>query len=156
MKTFNLEAAIAGAPLITRDGREATEFKRTDKSLIYSCQARTGGHTYSFTETGHYISRKCSEDKDLFMAEPHELPGYSASEPPAEPSKDAVNHPGHYTNGKVECIDAIEAATIGLSGIEAVCTGNAIKYLWRWKQNNGDEDLRKARWYINKILGEQS
>ncbi len=39
-----------------------------------------------------------------------------------------VDHPAHYTSGKVECIDAIEAATGGLTGIEAVCTGNAIKY----------------------------
>jgi len=62
-----------------------------------------------------------------------------------------VNHPPHYTAGKVECIDALEAATIGLQGIEAVCTANAIKYLWRWKQKNGLEDLAKAKWYINKL-----
>ena len=62
-----------------------------------------------------------------------------------------VNHPSHYTAGKIECIDALEAATIGLQGIEAVCTANAIKYLWRWKQKNGLEDLAKAKWYINKL-----
>ena len=68
--------------------------------------------------------------------------------------KDTVNHPSHYTLGGIECIEAIEAATGELVGIEAVCTGNAIKYLWRWKHKNGHEDLRKARWYINRILGE--
>ena len=62
-----------------------------------------------------------------------------------------VNHPAHYTAGKVECIDALEAATIGLQGIEAICTANAIKYLWRWKFKNGVEDLAKAKWYINKL-----
>lgn len=72
---------------------------------------------------------------------------------PAPPS-DVINHPEHYTAGKVECIDAIEAATHDLTGIEAVCTANAIKYLWRWKRKNGQEDLRKARWYINQLLGE--
>lgn len=65
---------------------------------------------------------------------------------------DVVNHPQHYTQGKVECIDALEAATAGLDGIEAVCTANAIKYLWRWKQKNGAEDLRKAVWYIKRLL----
>lgn len=65
---------------------------------------------------------------------------------------DNVNHPSHYTQGDIECIDAIEAAVTGLSGIEAVCTGNAIKYLWRWKQKNGVEDLKKARWYINRLI----
>jgi hypothetical protein len=66
---------------------------------------------------------------------------------------DNVNHPSHYTAGKVECIDALEAATTGLEGIEAVCTASAIKYLWRWKLKGGAEDLKKARWYIDHLLG---
>lgn len=65
---------------------------------------------------------------------------------------DMVNHPNHYTAGKVECIEALEAATVNLSGLEAVCTGNAIKYLWRWQQKNGVEDLKKARWYIDRMI----
>lgn len=68
---------------------------------------------------------------------------------------DNVNHPAHYTQGGIECIDAIEAAVSELSGIEAVCTGNAIKYLWRWKQKNGVEDLKKARWYIDRLIAER-
>ena len=67
---------------------------------------------------------------------------------------DTVNHPAHYTQGGIECIEAIKAATVGLDGIEAVCTGNAIKYLWRWKQKNGAEDLRKAMWYIERLMEE--
>ena len=66
-----------------------------------------------------------------------------------------INHPAHYTAGAIECIDANAAATEGLNGIEAVCTANAIKYLWRWKRKNGTEDLRKAIWYINRLLGEE-
>lgn len=69
--------------------------------------------------------------------------------------KDNVNHPSHYTGGKIECIDALEAATVDLQGIEAVCTANAIKYLWRWKKKNGVEDLEKARWYINKLINRE-
>lgn len=65
---------------------------------------------------------------------------------------DRVNHPAHYTSGEVECIQALAAATINLKGIEAVCTANVIKYLWRWKQKNGAEDLKKARWYIDYLL----
>lgn len=71
-----------------------------------------------------------------------------------EQPADMVNHPAHYTAGGIECIDAIAAATTGLEGIEATCTANAIKYLWRWKRKNGLEDLRKARWYINHLLGD--
>ncbi len=65
---------------------------------------------------------------------------------------DMVNHPPHYTQGGIECIDALEAATADLTGIEAVCTANAIKYLWRWKGKNGVEDLRKAKWYIDRLI----
>lgn len=64
---------------------------------------------------------------------------------------DVVNHPQHYTQGGVECIDALAAATVGLEGIQAVCTANAIKYLWRWKRKNGAEDIDKAIWYLNRL-----
>lgn len=73
--------------------------------------------------------------------------------------QDMVNNPPHYNQGKVECIDGIESAIKGLSGMEAMCVGNAIKYLWRTglKNTNGarivnKEDVRKAIWYLNKIL----
>ena len=67
---------------------------------------------------------------------------------------DAVNHPSHYTAGGIECIEALKAATTRLTGIEAVCTANAIKYLWRWKDKNGAEDIRKAIWYCERLLKE--
>ena len=68
-----------------------------------------------------------------------------------------VDSPAHYAAGKIECIEALEVALDGLSGIEAFCTGNAIKYLWRHKKKNDSrEDLKKARWYINYMLGETS
>jgi len=67
---------------------------------------------------------------------------------------DNVNHPKHYTQGGVECIDALAASTINLKGLDAVCTANAIKYLWRWKGKNGGEDLKKARWDIDRLVKE--
>jgi len=67
---------------------------------------------------------------------------------------DNVNHPSHYTQGAIECIDAIKEATKGLFGIEAVCTANIIKYVWRWKFKNGLEDLDKASWYLERLKQE--
>lgn len=67
---------------------------------------------------------------------------------------DNVNHPNHYTQAGIECIDAIAAATSGKSGIEAVCVANVIKYLWRYELKNGEEDVKKARWYIDRLVGE--
>ena len=63
-----------------------------------------------------------------------------------------VDHPAHYNVGKIECIDAINEAIKGLEGDEAFSIGNAIKYLWRWKHKGGKEDLKKAVWYIERII----
>jgi len=65
-----------------------------------------------------------------------------------------VDHPAHYNAGNIECIDAIEEAVKRLDGKEAFATGNAIKYLWRWKRKGGKEDLKKAVWYINRLINE--
>ena len=68
-------------------------------------------------------------------------------------NKDMVNHPSHYKSETgLEAIDVIEAFTFDLLGIEAFCTGNALKYLCRWKKKNGLEDLKKARWYLNRLI----
>lgn len=64
---------------------------------------------------------------------------------------DNIN-PKHY-QGKVECIDAIETATEGLEGLEAVCTANVMKYVWRWKKKNGAEDLLKTKTSIREDEG---
>jgi hypothetical protein len=66
--------------------------------------------------------------------------------------KDMVNSPAHYTQGDIECIDAIAQVVKDLDGMEAMCTGNAIKYLWRWKHKNGVEDLKKAQWYLQRMI----
>lgn len=65
---------------------------------------------------------------------------------------DNINHPHRYTKGKVECIDAIEAAVCDLKGIEAFCTGNIIKYSWRWKEKEQVDSLKKAEWYLNHLI----
>lgn len=62
-------------------------------------------------------------------------------------TKDAIN-PDHYKQGSVECISALEAATVNKTGIEAVCTANVIKYLWRYEAKNGLEDVKKAKQYL--------
>ena len=71
-----------------------------------------------------------------------------------EPDIDMVNHPSHYTQGGIECIDCIKSATVGKVGIEAFCVGNAIKYLFRYEEKNGIEDVKKARWYIDRLIRE--
>jgi hypothetical protein len=67
---------------------------------------------------------------------------------------DNVNHPPHYSQGDIECIDAIRAA-LGPDAFVAYCRGNAIKYLWRCDHKGGTEDLRKAAWYLNRAIEEK-
>jgi hypothetical protein len=57
---------------------------------------------------------------------------------------DNINHPAHYTTGKIETIDYIE----DMGYIE----GNIIKYISRYKYKNGLEDVKKARWYVNRLI----
>lgn len=65
----------------------------------------------------------------------------------------AVEHPSHYTMGRVEAIDAIEDA-LTPEQFRGYCVGNALKYLLRanWKHPEPDEDIAKARWYLNRCL----
>ena len=65
------------------------------------------------------------------------------------PPADNVNHPAHYTGGKIEVIDFIEDKELGFH------LGNAVKYISRAGRKNPDktvEDLRKAAWYINRQI----
>ena len=64
---------------------------------------------------------------------------------------DPVNRPAHYTSGGIECIDAMQAA-FGDEAVKDFCLCNAFKYLWRHRQKNGVEDLKKARWYLNRLI----
>ena len=64
---------------------------------------------------------------------------------------DNVNNPMHYTQGKIECIDYIEDK-LGKEGFLAYMQGNIIKYVTRYKHKNGIEDLKKAKWYLDKMI----
>ena len=63
---------------------------------------------------------------------------------------DNVNRPPHYTDGEIECIDALRSM-LG-DGFGDLCQGTIVQYLWRYKHKNGVEDLRKAEWYLNALI----
>jgi len=64
---------------------------------------------------------------------------------------DVVERPAHYTKTSIECIDAMRE-TQGDEAVKAFCVCNAFKYLWRHNRKNGDEDIKKASWYLNKAV----
>ena len=65
-----------------------------------------------------------------------------------------VTHPYHYTQGGIECIDAIKAS-MTKEEFKGFLKGNSLKYLWRYEnKNNPVEDLEKAKWYLEKLISE--
>lgn len=64
---------------------------------------------------------------------------------------DVVNHPDHYTQGGVECIEAIKAS-LSPEGYKGYCKGNCLKYLWRYEKKNKLEDLEKAEVYLRWLI----
>ena len=75
-----------------------------------------------------------------------------ASETAVEIKQDNVNHPKHYelSNG-IEVFDVI-AGAMSEEALHGFCIGNVIKYVCRHERKNGIEDLRKAKWYLDKYL----
>ena len=65
--------------------------------------------------------------------------------------EDAVNHPSHYTDGGIECIEAIESALTN-EEYRGYLKGNIQKYCWRERHKGGTESLKKAQWYLERLI----
>lgn len=64
--------------------------------------------------------------------------------------EEKVNHPSHYTQGKVETIEILKEF-LTKEEFEGFLKGNVLKYLHRYKYKNGLEDLKKASWYLDEL-----
>jgi hypothetical protein len=80
-------------------------------------------------------------------------PPTAPERPSAKAAVDPVNHPPHYTQGGIETIDAIEAA-LTAEEFRGYCKGNALKYVWRERHKGQNESIKKAIWYLNRLVGE--
>ena len=65
--------------------------------------------------------------------------------------QDEVNHPPHYTDGEIECIEAIEAS-LTPEEFRGYCKGNLMKYGWRERLKGGTKSLKKAQWYLDRLI----
>lgn len=64
---------------------------------------------------------------------------------------DNVNHPKHYEGStSLDCIDCMKLI-LGREAVLYFCLGNSFKYLWRYKNKNGMEDINKAKWYLDYV-----
>lgn len=66
-------------------------------------------------------------------------------------TNDNVNHPSHYETGNFECIDVM-IETQGKEAVMDFCICNAFKYIYRHNNKNGVEDIKKAKWYLDKYI----
>ena len=73
--------------------------------------------------------------------------------------EDLVNHPNHYEgNCSIECIEMMQAI-FSDNNLIAYCLMSTFKYLWRYKYKNGNQDIDKAEWQLNKaaeLIGDRS
>lgn len=65
--------------------------------------------------------------------------------------EDVVNHPSHYTDGGVECIEALEAQ-LTHEEYRGYLKGCIAKYIWRERHKGQLESLKKAQWYLNRLI----
>lgn len=145
-----------------RDCREVLVEKSEDMKKIEEAVDRINKEMIRKTKVGevHTLELRTDEKntkiKDITIDNPTPQELMQKAHEVVEKAKkhDAVNHPSHYNQGKVECIDALESATINKQGIEAVCVANVIKYLWRYESKNGLEDVKKAKWYLDRLIKE--
>ena len=66
-------------------------------------------------------------------------------------SNDIVNNPKHYYTGTFECIEVM-LETHGVEATKDFCVCNAFKYIYRHRNKNGVEDIKKADWYLKMYL----
>lgn len=69
---------------------------------------------------------------------------------------DPVNHPKHYNNSSAKCACGRPIECIDITRHMGFCLGNAVKYIWRYADKNGLEDLKKAAWYLNDFIEKES
>lgn len=114
--------------------------KKYDDGRVSIYNPKTGNLVFISRDDFVYGSRECYTFVNQVDKEEN---------PKDEP--DLVNHPSHYETGKFECINVMEEA-LGRDAVKGFCIGNAFKYLYRAKRKNGLEDLKKAQWYLNKVI----
>ena len=133
-----------------RDNPYGADVKKYDFVEVVSVK----GHDVSYKATNGEIwygnLETWFEDFDFLMYTPKAI--NTSSEDSF--SKDNVNNPAHYGQGKIEAIEYIEDF-LTEEEYQGYLRGNIAKYLHRFKYKNGVEDLKKAQWYLNRLIEQQ-
>jgi hypothetical protein len=125
-------------------GKEGGEMKVGDKVWVL-CEVAMVYNRSLYMDIRHDSAVFEAKRSDCRPVEPASCPKILDS------SSDPVN-PSHYKQGGIECIEAIKAALC--EGFPDYLRGNVMKYLWRYKEKGGVEDLRKSAWYLDRLFKE--
>lgn len=161
-KVMQFKGGIWPTWVTQHSGASALAFWSKEKPVYHADGVWRGDSSLVYCDT----AEDCDEVWDVFRDLPDEQRiariRYRLTPEPYsedEPTPDPVNNPAHYRQGEIECIDAIRSAlapeksALTPEEFRGFCKGNALKYIWREKHKGGDESIRKAVWYLQKILG---
>lgn len=137
---------------------EADNLLKNEQTLCKHHYDRQALYTLEKSDTADEAISKCRNKKQDYekcircdKLPRDELPLMRCYEPEMEGKPDNVNHPGHYCQGGIECIKAIEASMTP-EEFQGYCKGNVMKYVWRFREKNGLEDLKKAQVYLGWMI----
>lgn len=134
-------------------------YDMSDKEVVRAYQAAFGVDIDNYTDNCEHCAYTdcdidefpCTHCKQNFVYETEAWrDAVSQWTPKGEGKDNPVTHPSHYTQGDIQCIDAMESA-FGKEAVATWCKLNAFKYIWREAHKNGMEDIDKAIWYLNKF-----
>lgn len=136
------------------------EFKRLPMILYFTVLTNGYFVTVSTTDDVSLYSGRVSDMENLIVILERCIchlrtttisDGEGNDEPEEKVEVEMVNHPAHYNDGKIECIDAMISA-FGNNEVMSFCKVNAFKYIWRANKKGGEQDIKKAAWYLNKYI----
>ena len=115
------------------------------------CRGRGCSECPLFILSGSCADKESVERNYQVLVDNGYIPGEKTPKSPKRLKTDGnpVDHPDHYNQGEIECIDAMIAA-FGKEKVCDWCVMTSFKYHWRYQHKNGDEDICKASWYIDK------
>lgn len=106
---------------------------------------------YEWSEGMLELIESAPEDNTYVPLNPERLVVMTPEEHEAAHHSDMVDHPAHYNKRGIETIELIKN---GVEDFPSYCAGNIIKYVSRYPHKNGVEDLKKARWYLERLIKE--
>ena len=164
------KSSLSGQGLLHRQGDGTSDSGTSSGSTAWSdgLHSEHGGSTgsrsyewrYRVVDDGGDGSGRADDagidEKACFAPIESECPGGVCPVPWATSTADfieldPVDHPSHYTDGSIECIEAIEAQ-LSEEEYRGYLKGNIVKYLWREKHKGGIESLKKAEWYLKRLI----